>query len=238
MEDMKYYRQLIQQGYPPMAAAQYTKQYFPEFQDPILNPSLFISPDANSIPQPSVQNLIGLSTNGLESSLGSKLDGKGSRKKIFIASILILGLVGTGGYFLNDSMTDDYEEYGCVGPYSFEDGDAAGVMSNATGDALVRIHMYGGGCKELNWALLEISIVVDGGPSYLCYADDSTAECTYSTDEDKYWNQPESIIISEGDSLDLCDSNCKVEVTIIKLGVGEINDKIVGNESTTAENRN
>ena len=220
-----------------MAAAQYTKQYFPEFQDPILNPSLFISPDANSIPQPSVQNLIGLSTNGLESSLGSKLDGKGSRKKIFIASILILGLVGTGGYFLNDSMTDDYEEYGCLGPYSFEDGDAAGVMSNATGDALVRIQMSGG-CKELNWALLEISIVVDGGPSYLCYADDSTAECTYSTDEDKYWNQRESIIISEGDSLDLCDSNCKVEVTIIKLGVGEINDKIVGNESTTAENRN
>ena len=220
-----------------MTAAQYTKQYFPEFQDPILNPSLFISPDANSIPQPSVQNLIGLSTNGLESSLGSKLDGKGSRKKIFIASILILGLVGTGGYFLNDSMTDDYEEYGCVGPYSFEDGDAAGVMSNATGDALVRIQMSGG-CKELNWALLEISIVVDGGPSYLCYADDSTAECTYSTDEDKYWNQRESIIISEGDSLDLCDSNCKVEVTIIKLGVGEINDKIVGNESTTAENRN
>tara|TARA_B110000914_G_scaffold129984_1_gene113602 strand:+ start:136 stop:849 length:714 start_codon:yes stop_codon:yes gene_type:complete len=237
MEDMKYYRQLIQQGYPPMAAAQYTKQYFPEFQEPILNPSLFISPDANSILQPSVQNLIGLSTNGLESSLGSKLDGKGSRKKIFIASILILGLVGTGGYFLNDSMTDDYEEYGCVGPYSFEDGDAAGVMSNATGDALVRIQMSGG-CKELNWALLEISIVVDGGPSYLCYADDSTAECTYSTDEDKYWNKRESIIISEGDSLDLCDSNCKVEVTIIKLGVGEINDKIVGNESTTAENRN
>ena len=34
---MKYYRQLIQQGYPPMAAAQYTKQYFPEFQDPIRN---------------------------------------------------------------------------------------------------------------------------------------------------------------------------------------------------------
>ena len=221
-----------------MAAAQYTKQYFPEFQDPILNPSLFISLDADSIPQPSVQNLIGLSTDGLESSLGSKLDGKGSRKKIFIASILILGLVGTGGYFLNDSMTDDYEEYGCVGPYSFEDGDAAGVMSNATGDALVRVQISGGGCNELNWALLEISIVVDGGPSYLCYADDSTAECTYSTDEDKYWNKREFIIISEGDSLDLCDSNCKVEVTITKLGIGEINDKIVGNESTTAENRN
>ncbi len=78
---MQYYQQLIQQGYSPMAAAQYTKQYFPEFQDPILNPSLFISPDAN-------------------------IGEKSSRKSIFIASILILGLVGTGGYFLYDDPTE------------------------------------------------------------------------------------------------------------------------------------
>ena len=105
---MQYYRQLIQQGYPPMAAAQYTKQYFPEFQDPILNPSLFISPNAASITQQSVQNPIGigLPMNGLESSLNANLDGKSSRKSIFIASILILGLVGTGGYFLYDDPTE------------------------------------------------------------------------------------------------------------------------------------
>ena len=108
MEDMKYYRQLIQQGYPPMAAAQYTKQYFPEFQDPILNPSLFISPDANSIPQPSVQNPIGigLPMNGLESSLNANSDEKSSRKKIFIASILILGLVGTAFFYAYDPYTE------------------------------------------------------------------------------------------------------------------------------------
>jgi len=81
MEDMQYYQQLIQQGYSPMTAAQYTKQYFPEFQDPILNPSLFISPDAN-------------------------IGEKSSRKSIFIASVLILGLVGTGGYFLYDDPTE------------------------------------------------------------------------------------------------------------------------------------
>jgi hypothetical protein len=81
MEDMQYYQQLIQQGYPPMTAAQYTKQYFPEFQDPILNPSLFISPDAN-------------------------IGEKSSRKSIFIASILILGLVGIGGFFLYDDAAE------------------------------------------------------------------------------------------------------------------------------------
>jgi hypothetical protein len=81
MEGMQYYQQLIQQGYSPMAAAQYTKQYFPEFQDPILNPSLFISPDAN-------------------------IGEKSSRKSIFIASILILGLVGIGGFFLYDDAAE------------------------------------------------------------------------------------------------------------------------------------
>ena len=81
MEGMQYYQQLIQQGYSPMAAAQYTKQYFPEFQDPILNPSLFISPDAN-------------------------IGEKSSRKSIFIASVLILGLVGIGGFFLYDDAAE------------------------------------------------------------------------------------------------------------------------------------
>ena len=81
MEGMQYYQQLIQQGYSPMAAAQYTKQYFPEFQDPILSPSLFISPDAN-------------------------IGEKGSRKSLFIASILILGIVGIGGFFLYDDAAE------------------------------------------------------------------------------------------------------------------------------------
>ena len=124
MEGMQYYLQLIQQGYPPLSAAQYTKQYFPEFEDPIVNPSLFISPNAASIPQPSVQNPIGLSTNGLESSLSANLDGNNSRKKIFIASILILGLVGTGGYFLYDYLTKP-DFYGEI--YWVEDKGWGGV---------------------------------------------------------------------------------------------------------------
>ena len=113
MEGMQYYQQLIQQGYSPLAAAQYTKQYFPEFQDPKINPSLHISPNAASIPQPSVQNSIeiGLPTNGIESSNRTNLDGNSSRKKIFIFSILILGLIGTAGYYAYDPYTEP-EFYG------------------------------------------------------------------------------------------------------------------------------
>jgi hypothetical protein len=96
-----------------MAAAKYTKQYFPEFQDTKINPSLHISPNAASIPEPSVQNSIeiGLQTNGIESSNSTNLDGNSSRKKIFISSILILGLIGTAGYYAYDPYTEP-EFYG------------------------------------------------------------------------------------------------------------------------------
>ena len=69
---------------------------------------MHISPNSASIPQPSVQNPIeiGLSTNGIESSNSTNLDGNSSRKKIFIATILILGLVGTAGYYAYDPYTE------------------------------------------------------------------------------------------------------------------------------------
>ena len=106
MEGMQYYQQLIQQGYSPMAAAQYTKQYFPEFQDPILSPSLFISPDAD-------------------------IGEKSSRKSIFIASILILGLVGIGGFFLYDDAEPSFfgEIYWAESEFAIifeEDGPSTG----------------------------------------------------------------------------------------------------------------
>ena len=117
MEDMQYYQQLIQQGYPPMTAAQYTKQYFPEFQDPILNPSLFISPDAN-------------------------IGEKSSRKSIFIASIMILSLVGIGGFFLYDDAAEP-DFYGEV--YWTEMG--FGYIFEEDGLSLA-FPLHEGGCDE------------------------------------------------------------------------------------------
>ena len=40
-------------------------------------------------------------------------------------------------------------------------------MSNASGDDLVHIRMTQG--DDLNWALLKVSIVVDGGVSMSCH---------------------------------------------------------------------
>jgi hypothetical protein len=40
-----------------------------------------------------------------------------------------------------------------MGSYFFEDGDVAGVISETTGDVLVRIQIPVSGCDEVNWEL-------------------------------------------------------------------------------------
>ena len=76
-----------------------------------------------------------------------------------------------------------------MGSYFFEDGDVAGVISDTTGDVLVRIQVPVSGCDELNWELLKIFIVVDDSPSYLCYPVAFTVDCRYRIDEEQYWQK-------------------------------------------------
>ena len=52
---------------------------------------------------------------------------------------------------------------GGLDTYTFSDRDAAGDMSADGGDALVHIQMTSG--DGLSWAVLKVSIVVDGGAS-------------------------------------------------------------------------
>ena len=120
---------------------------------------------------------------------------------------------------------------GSLDTFAFSDRDAAGDMSDSGGDALIHIMMTSG--SDLNWAVLKVSIVVDDGYSYTCaeydYADDST-DCTYTMDDDKYWSVGEEITISEGASVDLCDGTnggCTVDVSIVKVGVGNEDDKVI-----------
>jgi hypothetical protein len=40
-----------------------------------------------------------------------------------------------------------------MGSYFFEDGDVTGVISETTGDVLVRIQIPVSGCDEVNWEL-------------------------------------------------------------------------------------
>ena len=124
---------------------------------------------------------------------------------------------------------------GSLDTFTFSDRDAAGNMSDSGGDALVHIMMTQG--DGLSWARLKVSIVVDGGASHMCDNWDSTADCTFSIDEDNYWDVAEEITISEGDELDLCDGPepCSVEVTLTLVGVGEEDDRVIATVFATAE---
>ena len=124
---------------------------------------------------------------------------------------------------------------GSLDYFTFDNRDAAGDMSDSGGDALVHIMMTQG--DGLSWARLKVSIVVDGGASHMCDNWDSTADCTFSIDEDKYWDVAEEITISEGDDFDLCDGTepCSVEVTLTIVGVGEEDDRIIATVFATAE---
>jgi len=108
-------------------------------------------------------------------------------------------------------------------------------MSSDAGDALVHVQMTSG--DGLSWAVLKVSIVVDGGASYTCEEGDATAPCTYSKDDDKSWDTSEEITISEG-ATDMCgadDSGCEVVVTLTKLGVGEEDDKVIATVTAFAD---
>ena len=110
--------------------------------------------------------------------------------------------------------------------YQFDDRDAANdpAMSANGSDALVHIMMTQG--SSLSWALVDVSIVVDGGASLQCTDEgwaDEYSSCVYTTDEDKNWDVAGEITIYEGSDTDLCDGSngyCVIDVTISKKAVG------------------
>ena len=137
-----------------------------------------------------------------------------------------------------DSGDDDTSSGGNIDTYQFSSRDAAGQMSNASGDDLVHIQMTQG--DDLNWALLKVTIVVDGGISITCDVAsnaDASSDCIYKTDDDNYWSVPEEITIAEG-AYDLCDGSnggCDVDVTLTKIGVGNQDDKVIRTVSAYAD---
>jgi len=104
-------------------------------------------------------------------------------------------------------------------------------MSEAGGDGLVHVAMTQG--DDLSWAVLKVSIVVDGGASMTCDeagSADATSDCTFAKDDDNYWSTSEEITISEGSATNLCDGTnggCSVDVTLTKIGVGNEDDKVI-----------
>jgi hypothetical protein len=123
--------------------------------------------------------------------------------------------------------------------FQFDDRDAADDLTATGGDTLVHVKMMQG--ASLNWALLEVSIVVDGGTMNNCVeATEADAEglmCTYAYVDDKNWDVSEEITISEGANADLCDGVagfCEVEVILSKKAVGDADGGVIGLMTATA----
>ena len=117
--------------------------------------------------------------------------------------------------------------------YVFGDADAAGNMSNGTGDALVEVTIIQCSGCNLNWALLKVTIKVDGD-HHACGEPGGDDSCTWTPFEgsgnDQEWEDSEGITISEGNT-DLCDGSnggCNIRVTITKVGIGNDPDVVIG----------
>ncbi len=125
--------------------------------------------------------------------------------------------------------------YSSTGPYFFYDRDASGTLGETTNDALVHIQLTSG--DSLNWATLRVSIVVDGGASNICDADEGDAACVFMTDGETTWDVAEEITIKENGQ-DLCngqDGGCDVAVTLTKIGVGNEGDMIIATVNAYAD---
>ena len=131
-----------------------------------------------------------------------------------------------------DSTGDTLDTY----VWSAVDG-ASGDTTNATGEDLVRVQMDGG--QELNWAVVEITITVNGATPQSCGTDETGTGCWYydyqGSGDAEEWSTGEGIVISEG-SNDICDGDgaCFVAVNIVKKGAGSADDKTIGAVSASA----
>ena len=160
-----------------------------------------------------------------------------------IATILMVAItvVLAGVLYVWASSLADDSTGGGLDTYQFSDRDAAGTMSDAGDEDLVHIAMTQG--DDLSWALLKVSIVVDGGASMTCdeAADiDQDTTCSYAKDSDNHWQTSEEITIKEGGS-DLCDGSdggCSVDVTLTKVGVGNEDDKVIRTVNAFADAAN
>ena len=148
-------------------------------------------------------------------------------------------LVQLLGYDETMDEDDTNEQNGPLLVYVFSAEDANPNADPSTDvDALVRVGMQSG--SGLNWGTLQVTIKIDGGTPMTC-KDASTADddasCTYEKYGDsgnaQNWEVGEGITITEG-SADDCTASCNVEVTLIKQGAGDTEDKTLGVVSSSA----
>ena len=153
MDSNQYYQDLIQQGYSSADAANFTQQYYPDFQGTAQGMSMMTPPPPGSMEMGAGlagQGVGGIAAGGMGTggmaaggitagATGAAATGGMSVATIAIVSVLVLGGVGTGGYFLYDYLTepDFYGEiywmengYG----YIFEEDHFSIAMSLVNGE--------------------------------------------------------------------------------------------------------
>ena len=147
---------------------------------------------------------------------------------IGIVLLLALVLLLPGILYVWASSLAGDSTGGGLDTYMWDDRDAYGD------DALVEITMSSG--NGLNWAVVKITISVDGGTPQACAQDDSTASCSYTAYQgagnSQQWEVSEGITIAG-----TCDdaAGCDIAVTITKLGVGSEDDKVIGQVTAYAD---
>jgi flagellin-like protein len=148
-----------------------------------------------------------------------------------IATILMVAItvVLAGVLYVWASSLAGDSTGGGLDTYTWDDKDAQGAGN------LVEVSMTSG--DGLNWAVVKITISLDGGTPQACAQDDSTASCSYTAYQgagnSQQWETSEGITIS-GDCGD--STGCNVDVTITKMGVGSEDDKVIGQVTAYADN--
>jgi hypothetical protein len=146
--------------------------------------------------------------------------GGGGAGKIILIIVLVLGaiilipilfIVLSGVlYVWSNSLAED-QSGGDLDFHTWSGEDAMGEGN------LVEIGMTSG--DAINWAVIDISISIDGGTTMVCPYDDAAASCSYTTYQgagnDQAWETSEGIIISG-----TCDdaAGCYVDATITEAG--------------------
>ncbi|MEC8670335.1 MAG: hypothetical protein VXY11_03820 [Candidatus Thermoplasmatota archaeon] len=127
---------------------------------------------------------------------------------------------------------DENSNSGNLQMYDFSGRLTQQTLSNASGESMMYVQMNQG--DRLSWALLEIKISIDGGPSEYCdhgNQADSNSVCVMEVlESDSTWDVGEEVLIKEGENYDLCDGSngeCSTTVTIIKIGVGNEDDMVL-----------
>ena len=168
MDSNQYYADLMQQGYSSADATHFTQQYYPNFDGPAQGMAMMTPPPPGSMEMGGMvaggfgAPAGGMAAGGAVAAGGAAAAGGGmSVATIAVVSVLVLGGVGTGGYFLYDYLTEP-DFYGEV--YWSDMG--FGYVFEEDGLSFA-FPLYEGGCDEYE-GFLEEEFKKSGG---ICLAD-------------------------------------------------------------------